>query len=80
MQRLDVGAFQVKRTNAGFLGGPVVKNPPASAGDTSSTPALGKSKGSYAQAPQLPSLHALEPVLRNERSHCNEKPSTATRE
>ena len=29
-----------REEDAGFLGGPVVKNPPASAGDTSSTAAL----------------------------------------
>ena len=29
----------------GFLGGPVVKNPPASAGDKGLTPGLGRSPG-----------------------------------
>ena len=29
----------------GFLGGPVVKSPPASAGDTGSNPGLGRSPG-----------------------------------
>ena len=39
-----------------FPGGPVVKNPPASAGDTGSIPGLGRShvpRGNYAHAPQL---------------------------
>ena len=32
------------RENWGFPGGTVVKNPPASAGDTGSSPGLGKSQ------------------------------------
>ena len=66
----------------------VVKNLPANARDTGSIPGLGRSHTpqrnqvhvpqllslcSRAQEPQLLSPHALEPVLYNKRSHCNEK-------
>ena len=47
-------------------GGPVVRNLSASAGDTSSTPGLGRFQilwGSEACGPQLLGLCALEPVL-----------------
>ena len=71
-----------------FPGGAVVKNPPANAGDTGSSPGLGRShmlRSNKARAPQLLSLHSrarepqllkpvcLEPVLRNKRSPRNEK-------
>ena len=67
----------------------MVKNPPANAGDMGSSPGLGRShrpRSKEAPAPQLLSLHSrarepqlpkpvcLEPVLRNKRSHRNEKP------
>ena len=73
----------------GFPGGSVVKNPPANAGDTGSSPGLGRShmpRSNEAHVPQLLSLHSracepqllkptcLEPMLRNKRSHHNEKP------
>ena len=73
-----------------FPGDAMVKNLPASAGDTGSSPSPGRShmpRSNYARAPQLLSLHSrarepqllkpahLEPVLRNKRSHCNEKPA-----
>ena len=72
-----------------FPGGAVVKNPPASAGDTGSSPGPGRShvpQSNEVRAPQLLSLGSgvcmpqllkparLEPVLRNKRSHRNEKP------
>ena len=52
----------------GFPGGAVVKNPPANAGDTGSSPGLGRShmpRSNWARAPQLLSLHsrAHEPQL-----------------
>ncbi|KAJ8790565.1 hypothetical protein J1605_004538 [Eschrichtius robustus] len=74
----------------GFPGGPVVKTPPANAGDTGSSPGPGGShvpRSNEARAPQLLSLRSrarepqllkpacLEPVLRNKRSHRNEKPA-----
>jgi len=66
----------------------VAKNPPANAGDTGLIPGMGGSHmqcNNQAQGPQLwrlcsrvrePQLlksEALEPVLSNKRSHCNEK-------
>ena len=74
----------------GFPDGAVVENLPANAGDTGSSPGLGRShmpRSNQARAPQLLSLHSrtcepqllkpahLEPVLRNKRSHLNEKPA-----
>ena len=68
----------------------MVKNPPANAGDTYSSPGPGRShmpRSNEARAPQLLSLRSkaresqllkparLEPVLRNKRSHRNEKPA-----
>ena len=52
----------------GFSGGPVVNNPPASAGDACSSPGPGRShvpRSSWARVPQLLSLHsrACEPQL-----------------
>ena len=44
----------------GFLGGPVVKNTPASARDTGSTPSLGRS---HSRVHSLLSTCALEHVL-----------------
>ena len=70
----------------GFPGGVVVENPPADAGDTGSSPGPGKSHMLRTRALQLLSLHSraheprllkppcLEPMLRNKRSHYNEKP------
>ena len=72
-----------------FHGCPMVKNPLANAGDMGSIPGIGRShmqQGNYACTPQLLSscsracasqrlsLPALEPVLCNKRSRCNEKP------
>ena len=48
----------------GFPGGAVVKNPPANAGDMGSSPGR-----------ELLKPAGLEPVLRNKRSHRNEKPA-----
>ena len=88
----------------GFPGGAVVESPPANAGDTGSSPGPGGShvpRSSWACVTHLLSLHSrarepqllrpacLEPVLRNGRSHCSERPAhrneewpllTATRE
>ena len=62
----------------GFPWCPVVRSLPANAGDTGSIPGLGRSHmmwGSVACGPQpLKPLH-LEPVLRNKRSHRDEKPA-----
>ena len=48
--------MQIKTTKKGFPGGTVVKNPPANAGDTGSSPGLGGShmpQSNEAHAPQL---------------------------
>ena len=73
-----------------FPGGAVVKNSPANAGHTGSSPGPGRShmpRSNKAHVPQLLSLHSrarvpqlmkpacLEPVLRNKWSHRNEKPA-----
>ena len=61
-----------------FPHGAVVKNPPAKAGDTGSSPGPGRShmpRSNKAHAPQLLKLACLEPVLCNKRSPRNEKPA-----
>ena len=78
-----------------FPGGAVAKNPPANAGDTGSSPGPGRSRmpqSNKARAPQLLSLCSrarepqllkpafLEPVLRNKRSHRNERPAHCNEE
>ena len=60
-----------------FSGGLVVKNPPASAGDTSSVPSPGRLLlpwDSEACAPQLLKPVCLESTLSNKRSHHRKKP------
>ena len=55
-----------------FPGGPVVKNPPANAGeDKDSTTAL----GSFHMLGATIEPVCLEPVPCNQRSHCKEKPA-----
>ena len=61
----------------GFPGGAAVKNPPANAGDTGSSPGPGRShmpRSNYARAPQLLSLcsRAHEPQLLSLRATTNE--------
>ena len=61
----------------GFPGGAVVKNPPANAGDTDSSPGLGRSQmpqSNKARAPQLLSLRsrAQEPQLLSLRATTTE--------
>ena len=66
-----------------FPGGAVVKNLPANAGDTGSSPGPGRShmpRSNKARATQLLKPAHLEPVFRNKRSHCNEKPSNRNEE
>ena len=65
---LVTGSVLLKTTHLGFPGGTVVKNPPANAGHTGSSPGPGKSHmpwSNEARAPQLLSLHsrAREPQL-----------------
>ena len=50
----------IKKKREGFSGGAVVENPPANAGDTGSSPGLGRShmpRSGRAREPQLLSLH-----------------------
>ena len=59
-----------------FPGGPVVKSPPATAGDTGSIIGGGRSTGCRAATPMCHnywSLSPLEAMLHNKKSHCNEK-------
>ena len=74
-----------------FSCGLVVNNPPANARDTGLITGLGRfhiTWGSSAPVPQLlsphttttESLHALEPVLWNKRSHWNERPEHQNQE
>ena len=59
-----------------FPGGAVVKNLPANSGDTGSSPGPGRShvpQRDKTHVPQLLKPARLEPVLRNKRSHRNEK-------
>ena len=71
------------RRDGGFPAGPVVKNPPANAGDTGSSPGPGGShvpRGNKAQRPPPPpSQHtrAREPQLPSPRAEslcCNKRP------
>lgn len=66
-----------------FPDGPLAKHPPAHAGDTGSTPGLGgrhMPRGSSAQVPRLPRLHAGA-ELHKRSGHCSaERPLTATRD
>ena len=60
-----------------FPGGPVVKNPPANAGDMNSIPGPGRSHMLWvnlACATQILKPMNLKTVLHNKRSHHNEKP------
>ena len=73
----------LKDTELGFPGGAVVESLPASAGDTGSSPGLGRSHvpwSGWAREPQL--LRAtiaepvrLQPVLRGERGRDGDKPA-----
>ena len=66
------------RRQPDFPGGTEVKNPPANAGDTGSSPGQGRShmpRSNEACVPQLLKPARLEPVLRNKRSHRDEKPA-----
>ena len=73
-----------------FPGGAVLESLPATAGDTGSSPGPGRSHvpwSNYARVPRLLSLHTtttevadLDPMLRNKRSHRNEKPAHCNEE
>ena len=62
----------------GFPGGAVVESLPANAGDTGSSPGLGRSRmprSNWAREPQITEHARLEPVLRNERGRDGERPA-----
>ena len=66
-----------KIPHGGFPGGPVIKNPPFNAGDTSLIPVPGRShtpRSNEACVPQLLKPECLESMLCNNRSPGNEKP------
>ena len=80
----------LEKSLEGFLGGSVVKNPPANAGDTGLILGLGRfpmTQNNSACVPQLLSLYSRAQELQllklvspramlcNVRSHCNKKPS-----
>ena len=55
----ELAIGHLKRSDKGFPGGAVVENLPANAGDTGSSPGLGRShmpRNNYAREPQLLSL------------------------
>ena len=59
MQLHPLSFHQEKEQFSGFPGGAVVRNPPANAGDTGSSPGLGRShmpRSNWAREPQLLSL------------------------
>ena len=61
-----------------FPGGAVVKNLPANAGDTGSSPGPGRShmpRSDLSLCATTTEPSRLEPELHNERSHGNEKPA-----
>ena len=49
----------IRNTREGFPGGAVVKNPPASAGDTGSSPGLGRSHMPWSNEARVPQLLRL---------------------
>ena len=62
----------------GFPGGAVVENLPANAGDTGSSPGLGRShmpRSSWAREPQLLSLRVWSLCSRNKRGRDSERPA-----
>ena len=71
----------VKRKDAeGFPGGAVVENLPANAGDTGSSPGLGRShmpRSNWAREPQLPSLRVWSPCSATREAAIVRGPRTA---
>ena len=67
--------LQIKETD--FPGSPVVKNPPANAGDMGSIPGgrFHTFRGATKPVATTTDACTLEPRLWNKRSHGNEKPS-----
>ena len=66
----------------GFPGGTVVKNPPANAGDTGSSPGPGRSHmpwSNKARVPQLLSLHATTTEARVPKARAPQREATTMR-
>ena len=59
MMPINCTDLAYERTVQGVPGGSVVKNPPASAGDTGSIPGPGRSQSSRATKAHLPRLQSL---------------------
>ena len=69
----------MKTRQSDFPGGPVVRNPPANAGDTDLIPGLG-TKMPCASEQLSPHATTTEPMLPHKRSHHNEKPEHHNKE
>ena len=72
--------IHIKYKVEGFPGGPVVENPPANAGDTGSSPGLGRShmpRSNWAREPQLLSLHVWSLCSATREAATARGPSTA---
>ena len=72
-----MASISFQDTCAGFPGGAVVESLPANAGNTGSSPGLGRShmrRSNWAREPQITEPARLEPVLRNERGRDSERP------
>ena len=66
--------------NRGFPGGAVIENPPANAGDTGSSPGLGRShmpRSGWAREPQLLSLRVWSPCSATREAATVRGPRTA---
>ena len=68
---------KIKNSKKGFPGGAVVENLPANAGDTGSSPGLGRSHMPRSMGPwaTITEPARLEPVLRNKRGRDGERPA-----
>ena len=81
LPRQQCSLSELKTFTEGFPAGAVVKNLPANAGDTGSSPGLGRShmpRSNQAREPQLLAIAEparLEPVLRNKRGRDSERPA-----
>ena len=72
--------FLYKKKNVGFPGGAVVENLPANAGDTGSSPGLGRSRmprSSWGREPQLLSLRLWSPCSATREAAIVRGPRTA---
>ena len=71
------GIFCLRKV-LGFPGGAVVESLPANAGDTGSSPGLGRShvpQNNWAREPARLEPARLEPVIRNKRGRDSERPA-----